>query len=271
MKLEKPADAVALLEPATKLEGGAGRANLGLALAHFATGAEAPARKALDARSRPTPHYGKTLLGRIRRRVENVAGAQPGSVEEALLYAQTYGDVWTDAAKKFLEKVARRAGRGDDQDEKAAAPAADEDDASAPRLASASASLTYFLASGAELGRLLGRFSSASQSSIFLLRLSSSGVLLVERLLVAAERRGQRVRDSRWQRVQHDVVVGDDVRVPALRIDRRHLLAGGVDRLLLLDPDLLDVFLASSPCRRRRAHFLIDANTCWWSGSFVLS
>ena len=29
----------------------------------------------------------------------------PGSVEEALLYAQTYGDVWTDDAKKFLEKA----------------------------------------------------------------------------------------------------------------------------------------------------------------------
>ena len=113
MKLEKPADAVALLEPATKLEGGAGRANLGLALAHFAAGAEAPAKKALAAALATNPHYGKTLLGRIRRRVENIAGAQPGSIEEALLYAQTYGDVWTDAAKKFLEKVARRkAGRG---------------------------------------------------------------------------------------------------------------------------------------------------------------
>ena len=52
-----------------------------------------------------TPHYGKALLGRIRRRVENVAAAQPGSMEEALLYAQTYGDVWTDAAKTFLEGV----------------------------------------------------------------------------------------------------------------------------------------------------------------------
>jgi len=105
MKLEKPADAVALLEPAAKLEGGEGRANLGLALAHFAAGAEAPARKALEAALAANPHYGKTLLGRIRRRVDNVAGAQPGSVEEALLYTQTYGDVWTDAAKKFLEQA----------------------------------------------------------------------------------------------------------------------------------------------------------------------
>jgi len=116
MKLEKPADAVALLEPAAKLEGGAGRANLGLALAHFATGAEAPAKKALAAALATNPHYGKTLLGRIRRRVDNVAGAQPGSIEEALLYAQTYGDVWNDAAKKFLEKTL---------DEKVTAPAAE--------------------------------------------------------------------------------------------------------------------------------------------------
>jgi len=105
MKLEKPADVVALLEPAAKLEGGAGRANLGLALAHIVNGAEAPAKKALAAALATNANYGKTLLGRIRRRVENIAGAQPGSIEEALLYAQTYGDVWTDDAKKFLEKV----------------------------------------------------------------------------------------------------------------------------------------------------------------------
>ena len=105
MKLEKPADVIPLLEPATKLEGGQGRANLGLALAHFAAGSEAQATKALTAALEANGHYGKTLLGRIRRRVDNIAGAQPGSVEEALLYAQTYGDVWTDAAKKFLEKT----------------------------------------------------------------------------------------------------------------------------------------------------------------------
>ena len=96
---------MALLEPAAKLEGGAGRANLGLALAYFANGSEAQARKALDIALGANAHYGKTLLGRIRRRVENVAGAMPGSVEEALLYTQTYGDVWTDDAKKFLEKA----------------------------------------------------------------------------------------------------------------------------------------------------------------------
>jgi hypothetical protein len=42
------------------------------------------------------------VLGRVRRRVENLAGSQPGSLEEALVYSQTYGDVWTDDAKKLL-------------------------------------------------------------------------------------------------------------------------------------------------------------------------
>jgi tetratricopeptide (TPR) repeat protein len=105
MKLERGADAAALLEPATKLEGGQGRAELGLALARFSVGAEAEAQAALDVALDANPHYGKALLGRVRRRVENVAAAQPGSLEEALLYTQTYGDVWTDAAKAFLEKV----------------------------------------------------------------------------------------------------------------------------------------------------------------------
>ena len=105
MKLEKPADAAALLEPATKVDAGKGRADVGLALALFASGNEAEARAALDRALESNAHYGKTLLGRVRRRVENIAGARPGSLEEALLYTQTYGDVWTDAAKKFLEDV----------------------------------------------------------------------------------------------------------------------------------------------------------------------
>jgi tetratricopeptide (TPR) repeat protein len=105
MKLERPADAAALLGPATKIEEGKGRAELGLALAEFAAGDEAKARAALTTALDANPHHGKTLLGRVRRRVENLAGARPGSLEEALLYAQTYGDVWTDPAKKFLETV----------------------------------------------------------------------------------------------------------------------------------------------------------------------
>jgi tetratricopeptide (TPR) repeat protein len=105
MKLERAADAAALLEPATKLESGKGRADLGLALARFAAGSEPEAEASLHVALDANPHYGKALLGRVRRRVENVAAAQPGSIEEALLYTQTYGDVWTDAAKAFLEKV----------------------------------------------------------------------------------------------------------------------------------------------------------------------
>ncbi len=105
MKLEKPAEAAELLEPATKVDAGKGRADVGLALALFASGKESEARAALDRALESNAHYGKTLLGRVRRRVENIAGARPGSLEEALLYTQTYGDVWTDAAKKFLEDV----------------------------------------------------------------------------------------------------------------------------------------------------------------------
>jgi tetratricopeptide (TPR) repeat protein len=127
MKLNKAADAVGVLTPAIKGEGGAGRAQLGLALAHLTAGAEAKARTALEAALEDNPHYGKTLLGRVRRRVENLAGSQPGSLEEALVYSQTYGDVWTDDAKKFLEKVlderaAKRRDSGGAEAEETASP-----------------------------------------------------------------------------------------------------------------------------------------------------
>jgi Tfp pilus assembly protein PilF len=105
MKLNKATDAVAVLDPAAKVEQGAGRAQLGLALAHITNGDEAKARKAIEAALGENQHYGKTILGRVRRRVENIAGTAPGSLEEALVYAQTYGDVWSDDAKKFLEKT----------------------------------------------------------------------------------------------------------------------------------------------------------------------
>jgi hypothetical protein len=94
-----------VLEPAVKSESAGSRAQLGLALAQFVAGSEDKAREALGAALDANPHYGKALLGRVRRRVENVAGSQPGSLEEALVYNQTYGDVWTEAAKAFLEKV----------------------------------------------------------------------------------------------------------------------------------------------------------------------
>jgi tetratricopeptide (TPR) repeat protein len=122
MKLERGADAAALLEPATRIEAGKGRAELGLALARFVAGSEGEARAALNAALDTNPHYGKTLLGRVRRRVENVAAAQPGSLEEALLYTQTYGDVWTDPAKAFIEKVLDERAQAK-AEEKQAAPA----------------------------------------------------------------------------------------------------------------------------------------------------
>jgi Tfp pilus assembly protein PilF len=105
MKQNKAADVIAVLDPASKAQQGAGRAHLGLALAHVTAGDEAKARKSLEAALAENQHYGKTILGRIRRRVENIAGTAPGSLEEALVYAQTYGDVWSDDAKKFLEKT----------------------------------------------------------------------------------------------------------------------------------------------------------------------
>jgi thioredoxin-like negative regulator of GroEL len=132
MKLERPADAAALLEPAAKSDEGKGRAHLGTALAQFAAGDETKARAALGVALDANAHYGKALLGRIRRRVENVAGARPGSLEEALLYTQTYGDVWTEAAKAFLEKVLDERAEDKAKDKKAAAPAGEEDEAAAP-------------------------------------------------------------------------------------------------------------------------------------------
>ena len=130
LKLERPADAAELLELATKTDEGKGRAELGLALARFAAGDEAKARAALEIALDANPHHGKTLLGRVRRRVENVAGARPGSLEEALLYTQTYGDVWNDAAKAFLEKVLDE--RAQTKSKTSDAPPADEDEAAAP-------------------------------------------------------------------------------------------------------------------------------------------
>jgi tetratricopeptide (TPR) repeat protein len=102
MKENKPAESIAVLEPAVKAETGGGRAQMGLALAHFVAGAEDKAKEALAAALAANAHFGKAVLGRIRRHVENVAGTQPGTIEEAQVYAQTYGDTWTDEAKAFL-------------------------------------------------------------------------------------------------------------------------------------------------------------------------
>ena len=105
LKLERPKDAVTVLEPATKLEEPQRRADMNLGLARFAAGDEAGARKAMAVALDANPHFGKVVLGRVRRHVENVAAAAPGTLEEALLYGQTYADVWTDGAKDLLEKV----------------------------------------------------------------------------------------------------------------------------------------------------------------------
>jgi Tfp pilus assembly protein PilF len=123
MKLNKAADAASVLTPAVKGEGGGGRAHLGLALAHVTAGDEKKARAALAEALDANPHYGKALLGQVRRRVENLAGTQPGSLEEALVYTQTYGDVWTDDAKKLLETVLDERASS----KKSAAPAAAEE------------------------------------------------------------------------------------------------------------------------------------------------
>jgi Tfp pilus assembly protein PilF len=84
-------------------EAGGSRAYMGLVLAHVLAGDRQRAEAALDKALEKNPHFGKAVLGFIRRHVDNVVGAAPGSREEAVVYAQTYGDVWNDDAKKFLE------------------------------------------------------------------------------------------------------------------------------------------------------------------------
>ena len=123
MKLARPADAVAVLEPAAGAADTSSRVSMGLALAHFAAGATDKASAALDKALEANPHYGKAVLGRVRRRVENIAGTQPGSLEEALVYSQTYGDVWTDEAKKFLQAAIDARGGGARGSASASAPA----------------------------------------------------------------------------------------------------------------------------------------------------
>jgi tetratricopeptide (TPR) repeat protein len=105
VKLGKPADSIPVLEPVVKHEEASSRAHLGLALAYFATGDRAKAEQSLKTALDANAHFGKALLGKLRRRVDNPIGAPPGSPEEAMIYAQTYGDVWDEAAKKFLEEA----------------------------------------------------------------------------------------------------------------------------------------------------------------------
>jgi tetratricopeptide (TPR) repeat protein len=105
VKLGRAAESIPVLEPVSKNAEAGSRAHLGLALAQFSTGdrksAEASLAKALQANA----NFGKAILGQLRKRVDNPVGAAPGSREEALIYAQTYGDVWDEPAKKFLEET----------------------------------------------------------------------------------------------------------------------------------------------------------------------
>jgi Tfp pilus assembly protein PilF len=94
-----------VLEPVTKNEEASSRAQLGLALAYFATGDRGKAEAALGQALKANAHFGRALLGKLRKKVDNPIGAAPGSTEEAMIYAQTYGDVWDEAAKKFLEEA----------------------------------------------------------------------------------------------------------------------------------------------------------------------
>lgn len=106
LKAKKTKDAVALLEPTIKSDHGGTRALATLALARFAAGDKAGARPLLEQALAANPHLPRAILTANRRYVENVLGAAAGTLEEALVYAQTYGDVWDDAAKAFLKDVA---------------------------------------------------------------------------------------------------------------------------------------------------------------------
>ena len=103
IKLERAADAVAVLEVAAKSEAGTGRAPMSLALANFLAGNTKAAAEALDKALAANGHLGKVLLGRVPKRAANLSAATPGSREEAFGYVQTYGDAWEAPAKKFLE------------------------------------------------------------------------------------------------------------------------------------------------------------------------
>lgn len=112
VKLKRIADAKAVLEPAVAAEGGGARAQMGLALCHFLDGDQAKATKSLDQALAHNVHFGKAILGHIRRQVDSPIGTAPGSREEAVVYAQTYGDVWDEGLKKTLEQyLAARAAR----------------------------------------------------------------------------------------------------------------------------------------------------------------
>jgi tetratricopeptide (TPR) repeat protein len=102
IKVERAAEAVAVLEVAAKSATGAGRAPMSLALAHFLAGNTKAAEEALENALGANANLGKVLIGRIPMRAANLSAATPGSREEAFGYVQTYGDAWEAPAKKFL-------------------------------------------------------------------------------------------------------------------------------------------------------------------------
>jgi len=104
VKLGRAAEAVPVLEVATKSETGAGRAPMSLALAQFLAGDREAAEKSLEQAIGANANLVKVLLGRMPKRAANLGAATPGSKEEAYGYAQTYGDAWEAPAKKFLEE-----------------------------------------------------------------------------------------------------------------------------------------------------------------------
>jgi tetratricopeptide (TPR) repeat protein len=105
LKLKRPADAVQVLQVASKSEAGAGRALLSLGLAHFAAGDRAAAQAAMLQALAANSHFGAALLGRVPAQATNLGAATAGSREEAVGYAQTFGDAWDKEAKSFLKEV----------------------------------------------------------------------------------------------------------------------------------------------------------------------
>ncbi len=105
LKLKRSADAVQVLQVASKSEAGAGRALLSLGLANFAAGDRAAAQAAMLQAFAANSHFGAALLGRVPSSAANLGAATAGSREEAVGYAQTFGDAWDKDAKSFLKEV----------------------------------------------------------------------------------------------------------------------------------------------------------------------
>ena len=125
IKQKRPQEAIPVLKEAAESQNGPARAYMGLCLASWLAGEKAAGDAYLDQALEQNPHFGKALLGQIRKQVDNPLGATPGSREEAVVYAQTYGDTWDEAAKTQLgEALATR--------EAKPAPSAPTDEATAP-------------------------------------------------------------------------------------------------------------------------------------------